>query len=562
MKKKIVVIIIILVLLILAIAFINYVLEDDRTELIVIENREEYSDIINFLENTKDDSIIFELPNEGEMQDYNTYYGNKILLCLNKDNASAVEICINKNYTNFLEHKEGDIFESIEKIYYLQKLMDDCSGNCYYNEAIAKRIPELIEISYDKNGFFYYDEFDEYLVDMDAEGVRTVRLFHTMMTLYLCKSYGMINEVDVDSIKMYIADAIKTNNNIMDLYYASLCCKYMEQEIGSLYQIEMCCVEDERDILRLNAYVRLANEMNKVISNEYRQNIRDIMLAYVYESRVSNMMELYVAIDTLEQLGIELDSEEKKRIDSLLKIYQNDDGTFPAIFYYMLDNKQLLMHYQMLTRMGIEVDINEYAELLRDDFENQDYYDFYAYAYFASRLDIDTTNLEKKMISELSRCTLNDKTSIGYLLMAFAELRGDSKEIINRNGCIDENIYNYIQILISSETVEYDIRDLILLYGFLKSELIDINVVRISSIEAVEIEQTDSMQAMLLYYKYEILFLLEKEIVREGEDKVVDRTELENMLVKLRCKGGFKMNEKDEIIDLQATYYLINLIER
>ena len=73
-----------MVLFILAIAFINYVLEDDATQLVVIENREEYSDITNFLENTKDDSIIFELPSEGEMQDYNTYYGNKILLCLNK----------------------------------------------------------------------------------------------------------------------------------------------------------------------------------------------------------------------------------------------------------------------------------------------------------------------------------------------------------------------------------------------------------------------------------------------------------------------------------------------
>ena len=206
------------------------------------------------------------------------------------------------------------------------------------------------------------------------------------MTLYLCKCYGMINELDVESIKIYIADGIKANSNIMDLYYVSLCCKYMEHDMASLSQMEVSYVEDEKDILRLNAYVRLANEMHKDIPKEYRQNIRDIMLAYVYESRVSNMMELYTAIDTLEQLGIELDSEEKKRLDSLLKIYQNDDGTFPAIFYYMLDNKQLLMHYQMLIRMGIEVDINEYAELLRDDFENQDYYDFYAYAYFASRL--------------------------------------------------------------------------------------------------------------------------------------------------------------------------------
>lgn len=551
-----------MVLFILAIAFINYVLEDDATQLVVIENREEYSDIINFLENTKDDSIIFELPSEGEMQDYNTYYGNKILLCLNKNNASSIETCINKNYVRFLEDTEGDAFESVEKIYYLQKLMDECSGNCYYNKTIANKIAVLIESSYNRDGFFYYDEFDEYLVDMDSEGIRTVRLFHTMMTLYLCKCYGMINELDVESIKIYIADAIKANSNIMDLYYVSLCCKYMEHDMASLSQMEVSYVEDEKDILRLNAYVRLANEMHKDIPKEYRQNIRDIMLAYVYESRVSNMMELYTAIDTLEQLGIELDSEEKKRLDSLLKIYQNDDGTFPAIFYYMLDNKQLLMHYQMLIRMGIEVDINEYAELLRDDFENQDYYDFYAYAYFASRLGIDTTNIERKMISEISRCTLDDKTSIGYLLMAFAELTENTKEIINKNGYIDRNIYNYIQILISSETVEYDIRDLILLYGFLKSGLIDINSIRIPAIEAVDIGQSDSMQAMSLYYKYEILFLLEKEIVGEGKDKLVDRTELENMLVKLRCKGGFKMNENDKLLDLQATYYLINLIER
>lgn len=289
-----------MVLFILAIAFINYVLEDDATQLVVIENREEYSDITNFLENTKDDSIIFELPSEGEMQDYNTYYGNKILLCLNKNNASSIETCINKNYVRFLEDTEGDAFESVEKIYYLQKLMDECSGNCYYNETIANKIAVLIESSYNRDGFFYYDEFDEYLVDMDSEGIRTVRLFHTMMTLYLCKCYGMINELDVESIKIYIADAIKANSNIMDLYYVSLCCKYMEHDMASLSQMEVSYVEDEKDILRLNAYVRLANEMHKDIPKEYRQNIRDIMLAYVYESRVSNMMELYTAIDTLE----------------------------------------------------------------------------------------------------------------------------------------------------------------------------------------------------------------------------------------------------------------------
>ena len=122
-----------MVLFILAIAFINYVLEDDATQLVVIENREEYSDIINFLENTKDDSIIFELPSEGEMQDYNTYYGNKILLCLNKNNASSIETCINKNYVRFLEDTEGDAFESVEKISADKAIVTLTYGDTYWD---------------------------------------------------------------------------------------------------------------------------------------------------------------------------------------------------------------------------------------------------------------------------------------------------------------------------------------------------------------------------------------------------------------------------------------------
>ena len=67
------------------------------------------------------------------------------------------------------------------------------------------------------------------------------------------------------------------------------------------------------------------------------------------------------------------------------------------------------------------------------------------------------------------------------------------------------------------------------------------------------------MQALVTYYKYEILALAEDKM--DSGENIVDRTVLENILSKLRCEGGFKMNEGGAFIDLQATYYLIKFLE-
>lgn len=118
-----------------------------------------------------------------------------------------------------------------------------------------------------------------------------------------------------------------------------------------------------------------------------------------------------------------LDTSEKEKIISLLEIYRNEDGTFPYISAYMLDNKQLLMHYTMMTKMGFQIDLTDYQSLLSDDFDNMDGYDLYAYVYFASRLNLDATDLKRKLVSELGDCKLEEKSHIGYILLVFSELQ-------------------------------------------------------------------------------------------------------------------------------------------
>lgn len=558
-KKKLLCTSALLIVILFIIVKCNIV--DTKDSLKAISDTSSYSDIILFLENTtNEDSILFEIPKENKVQDYNTYYGNEILLLIGEISTNNLEEYITANIDDFMEYKENDIFESIEKIYYLQKLMDDLEKN-YYNEKILAIVENLIKESYNPKGFFGYEEFDEYLVSMTEEEVKTTRISHMMMTLYLCQRYELIDKLDVKTIEEYIVDVIKTNDNVMNLYYASLCYEYLNKDNDILGQAENSYDDDKLDLLELNAYVSLLNRNEISIGQEDKEIIGAKMKAYIAECRLSNMMELFVAIDTMAKLGDFISNAEKERVSSLLHVYQNNDGTFPYITSYILNNKQLLMHYEMTARMGIGTDIKEYEELLSDDFEDQDYYDMYAYAYFASRLGINTITLKNKLTNELSECTLEDESSIGYILLGLSELGVDIKRETKVKNYISEDIINYIQIMTSTETIEYKAQDLILLYGFLKTGMIEITETIVTTVNRIDIEQTESMQALVTYYKFKVLAFAEEEFEYREESEIIDRAKLRDILLMLRCEGGFKMNEIDQSIDLQATYYLINLIE-
>lgn len=548
------VLLILIVLLLGGVVLVTTLKEKENStkdSLAVISDADGYSDIKMFLENTKkQEGILFEIPQKASVQDYNTYYGNEILKLLD-----SVDVDLIMNYIdtavsgeNFLAYKEGDIFESIEKVYYLQKLADSVDED-YHNDKILEIVLSLIQTSYDEEGFFYYEEFDEYLTDMTETDIRTVRLYHTMMTLYLCKEYSLTDRLDIGAIQEYIEASVALNCDAVNCYYAYLSYVYMNINTDIFFDKEIYYDSNNLDIIELNAYVSLANELEVPIQSEI---IGARMYAYVEECRMANMMELYIAIDTLDKLNEPVDDAWKDRIVSLLRMYQNEDGTFPCISYYILDNKQMLMHYEMTTRMGLEPDITQYKQWLVDDFDGQDYYDMYAYAYFASRLDMDTGNLEKKLISELGNCTLDNKSSIGYLLLALSELNIKADKYLNAD------VVSYVELISSSETMDYSAQDLILLYGALKSKIADVNDTMVNTIKNMDTDKIETMQALMTYYKYEILTLAEEKMDKKGE--IIDKMELENDLLKLRCQGGFKMDEEDYFLDLQATYYLIKLV--
>ena len=557
MKKKRVYIILIAVLLggiIFAISTREK--ENNKTKDTVAEvsDASSYGDIKLFLENTKKEAgIAFEIPKNESVQDYNTYYGNEILRILDSQNTDNVRKYADMAVSSedFLSCKDGDIFEGIERIYYLQKLADGNNGN-YHNSKMSDIVLELIEESYDEEGFFHYEEFDEYMIDMTEDEIKTIRLHHLMMTLHLCKQYGLLEEINVQSIEQYIADAVMENSNVIENYYAYLCYVYLDKETDIFSQLNITYDSEALDIIELNAYVSLANELGAAIEQPELIAVR--MEAYVNECPMANMMELFIAVDTLEKLGHPVSGQDKNEIISMLQMYQNDDSTFPCISYYVLDNKQLLMHYEMTARMGLKSDILQYRQWLVKDLDKQDYYDLYAYAYFASRLGMDTSDLENKIISELGRCTLDNKSSIGYILMAMSELDMD----LELDDCLNQEIVNYVELISSSSAVEYDVQDMILLYGAVKSGFININDAIVQAIINVNIEQAKPVEAVVIYYKYEMLKLAEEKFNKEGG--IIKKDELEGDLLKLRCEGGFKMSEEDQFFDLQATYYLIKII--
>lgn len=520
----------------------------------VVADTSSYGDVKLFLENTKkEEGIVFEIPKNKTVQDYNTYYGNEILRIFGSQNSENIKkyTDMTVNSEKFPGYKDGDIFEGIERIYYLQKLADGNAGN-YRNSKIADIVLEIIKASYDEEGFFHYEEFDEYMIDMTEEEIKTTRLHHMMMTLYLCRQYGLLCEVNVSEIEQYIANGIKDNSNVIDNYYAYLCYVYLAKDTDIFRKLNLMYDSEALDIIELNAYVSLAKELGVTI--ERPELVATRMEAYVKECPMANLMELYIAVDTLEKLGQPMGYQEKNEIISVLRMYQNDDSTFPSVSYYILDNKQLLMHYEMTARMGLEPDILQYRQWLITDLDNQDYYDLYAYAYFASRLSISTSDLENKLISELKRCTLDNKSSIGYILLAISELEMDTEF----DDCLNQDIVNYLELISTSNTVEYDVQDMILLYGAIKCGFININEDIVQATINLNVEQAKSVEAIVIYYKYEILKLAEEKLDKEGD--IIKKDELEADLQKLRCEGGFKMNEEDEFFDLQATYYFIKLI--
>lgn len=558
--KYIISIAVAILLFICSILFYNFSNQNDKVEdetLPPISNLNEYEDITIMLNNTtKNDGITFELPKENSVQDYNTYYGNQILKLFEAGDSKLVESYVYNfvNKKDFIIYKDGDIFESIERIYHMQKLANDYSPN-FHSDEIFMYTKQFIEEKYDSSGFFYYEEFDDYMVDMTQSEIETTRLYHTMMTLYLCHQYKIVHELDKNAIENYILNLISNDGNAINLYYSYLCFKYLGSDTSFYNNMPLSYDTTAMDLIEIHSFVSLSNELNKAFDND---NIRQLMNAYVSECRISNLMELFYALDILDKIEEPIEALEKQRILSLLKIYRNEDGTFPNISAYILDNKQLLMHYSLMERMNFQPDIKDYQPLLLNDFTNQDGYDLYAYSYFATRLNLDTTELKRKLVEELRNCSLTEKSYVGYLLLAFNELDFDIKKYNEKNNCIDKEIINYISLITSSEAIEYNTSDLILLYGFLKTDIIEYTDTMLNCVQSLNIDKSQDMQAITLYYQYQILKQFEE---RTNKNVVYDKNQLHNSLLNLRCYGGFKMNPQDNFLDLQATYYLTNLIE-
>ena len=207
-----------------------------------------------------------------------------------------------------------------------------------------------------------------------------------------------------------------------------------------------------------------------------------------------------------------------------------------------------------MKKLGLKPNIDIYCNYLIKNLENQDAYDLYAYAFFCVRSETDTKELKKHVISRLESCTLNDKSTIGYLMLACKELNINISRVN-----LKKEITNYITTLVNQKNNSYSTHDLILLFGASKCKLIEINKNTIISLSDMNISNSEDVHAITTYYRYSIIQHAEQQL--NSYEKLVDLTQMQNDINELRCTGGFKMNTDDNFFDLQSTYYIIMLIE-
>lgn len=143
---------------------------------------------------------------------------------------------------------------------------------------------------------------------------------------------------------------------------------------------------------------------------------------------------------------------------------------------------------------------------------------------------------------------MENESSIGYLLLALSELHIDCKKIKEN---VNEAVVSYINILSTSNSAKYTVQDVIMIYGLLKSGVLEVNNNILRLVENMDVDNAGT-QALTAYYKYKIMF-------EYAGSSAKSLKKYKEFMKTYRVNGGFKMNKEDHFFDLQATYYFLDL---
>lgn len=498
-----------------------------------IKDKNRYIDIYHTTKrNYSNGAVSFKVPKKDTYQDYNTYYGNKILIDF--ENQVYVD---NEALRRVFFEKER-IFESVESLYYYQELLEDMYAD-YHDNEIKNALLDMLNMYYDDDVSFDFEKYDTYIKFLSKDEQDVCRLNDLMMTIYLCDRYGVIDKLNIDRIKSYIDSFLNDGISVLKLNPIIRIYNCLDYPLDDIYNISYIC--DSESPVAINNYVEVSLCLGKNVDSDH---ILQILKYYIKDSSVDHLMELYYAVDSLQLLGL-LDEEYKKELTSVIYGYRYADGIFPVISGYIPDNKQLLIYHMIMARFGEDNNIIHYKKMLNDEFDSQDSYDLYAYSYFASRLNISSSKLKEHISSKLKNCTTDDLSAAGYIMLACKELDLNSKKVKP-----NEDIILYIDQLLSRDKPNYMPMDLILLYGAAKYGIISFDSKTLDIMQNMNLSDIKELKAIYIYYLYMIL---------DMNNRSVDH--LKKEMETLRCNGGYKMDVEDDFFDLMATYYCTMIIE-
>lgn len=544
------------ILIILFIVFMGCLFEKirkvERNEscIKVVDDLKEFKDIRLWLEMCQDrESITFKLPKNDTVQDYNTYYGNLILLNLGENYVNKKIIGYIENIVaeeNFMMWKNEDVFEGIEKCYYYDDLCRHINSQ-YHNNNIAKYVGRLVKKSYNKTGFFISEEFKERIKKMSKDDSKTIKLAQTMEMLYLCEKYNFLNKIDKEAISNWLIKSIQSSDSyIVDKYYVMKSLQYIGcfdiLEDFSLKNLEY----NKTNFFEILCYLNICKEYNINIHQSEKKELYNLAIEVLSDMPIDDLQRIYYATETIRLLNNNIDRNLIKEINKKISIFRYKNGLFPVISDYIIDNKQILMYYEMAEELGMTKETMQFSSLIIHDFKNMDSFDIYSYAVLCKKTGQDIDGVKQEVVKQLEKCTLDEKNKIMYLLRTLNYIGS-----MDKCDCMNKEIENYINIIVNHDEKDgYDILDLILLYGFIDSGMLKGNSTLIGNIKNIKINKNDELSSSVLYYKYKILLDLNYDF---------DKSEVYKQLSSYKCTGGYKKREADSFMDLQTTYLFLDL---
>lgn len=572
----------------------NYLNKDKAIKADVLVNsislNKRENQVCNYVSNSLKSGMYQGICTNGVFSDYYTLYFNLIFQEINEKPEEGLYNSVKDKYLSkdFYDLKNTDFYIGIEKLYFIDKLLDICKQNNNIDKEITDKISEdlknIIHSTYKPEGYFMPEE------DKANEGKADIRLMYTMETLELAKKYNFLALIDKKQVEAWLLNYLKQEESkkSYSIFYKLCSClriiddnfKISSEDIpkDSTLPSE---IKSKADLMNIEAYIVLSN-----------MNIITVSADKLEKLKIDIEKELHKAIDNYDILdpeiiytelyscklldkNLKIDSEEQEKLVSIAKGFQIKDGMFASVASEQVDFVQTSWAQTILYLLNkkelIPVDPTGLKKILRDEEINQmlsknQYYVLYSLLKIDSMFNINSleVNEKKKLIiallakqpKELNQSNLGSWAEIvdslkllGYKLKA-EDLPKNTGEAVKR-----AETYNSLTSDLfkgssnaGDNNISGNLTFLDALYGtgLYKKELAEIA----KSVASVKIDFDKDLAYLDFYHKY--MFLAEM-------GKAINESTFEAEIKNFERDFGYSKNNKEGFFDLNSTCFLLQL---